>query len=589
MPTVSVSRELLFEALGRSYTDEEFDGLCFEFGLELDEVTSEREQLQKQGEEDPTDASDKVIYKIDVPANRYDLLCVEGLARALLVFKEKMDAPRYRCVQPPGGRHQRLIITSQTTDVRPYAVAAVLRNINLTKESYNSFIELQEKLHQNICRRRTLVAIGTHDLDSICGPFTYTARAPQEIRFRALNQSQELSAPELFNIYRTDSHLKHYLPIIENKPLYPVIYDSNGVVLSMPPIINGDHSKLSVNTRNIFIECTATDLTKAKIVLDVLVTMFSEYCDDKFSVEAAEVVEPDGTVEIYPKLPYRMELLSAEYINSWIGIKESPDSMSKLLTRMCLRSEVIDNSDHDLQVEVPPSRADIMHACDIMEDAAVAYGFNNIPHALPNTFTIAEQFSLNKLTDLLRSDIAAAGYTEVLTFALCSREDIAERLLCPADPRAVHIANPKTADFQVARTSLIPGLLKTAAANKQVALPMRLFEISDVVLKDLDTDVGSRNERRLCALFCARTSAFEAVHGLLDRVMQLLSTQPGCKPDEYHIRPAHVPTFFPGRCAEVVVGEQLVGTIGVLHPDVLAHFDLSFPCSILDVSIEPFL
>uniref|UniRef100_UPI00358E766A phenylalanine--tRNA ligase beta subunit-like n=1 Tax=Myxine glutinosa TaxID=7769 RepID=UPI00358E766A len=476
MPTVSVSRELLFEALGRSYTDEEFDGLCFEFGLELDEVTSEREQLQKQGEEDPADASDKVIYKIDVPANRYDLLCVEGLARALLVFKEKMDAPRYRCVQPPGGRHQRLIITSQTTDVRPYAVAAVLRNINLTKESYNSFIELQEKLHQNICRRRTLVAIGTHDLDSICGPFTYTARAPQEIRFRALNQSQELSAPELFNIYRTDSHLKHYLPIIENKPLYPVIYDSNGVVLSMPPIINGDHSKLSVNTRNIFIECTATDLTKAKIVLDVLVTMFSEYCDDKFSVEAAEVVEPDGTVEIYPKLPYRMELLSAEYINSWIGIK-----------CVCVAS--------------------------LHEDAST----------------------------------------------------------------------------QVARTSLIPGLLKTAAANKQVALPMRLFEISDVVLKDLDTDVGSRNERRLCALFCARTSAFEAVHGLLDRVMQLLSTQPGCKPDEYHIRPAHVPTFFPGRCAEVVVGEQLVGTIGVLHPDVLAHFDLSFPCSILDVSIEPFL
>uniref|UniRef100_A0A8C4WTR6 Phenylalanine--tRNA ligase beta subunit n=1 Tax=Eptatretus burgeri TaxID=7764 RepID=A0A8C4WTR6_EPTBU len=550
MPTVSVSREVLFEALGRSYTDEEFDDLCFEFGLELDEVTSEREQLQKQGEEHPADASDKVIYKIEVPANRYDLLCVEGLARALLVFKEKMDGPRYRCVQPPGGCHQRLIITSQTADVRPYAVAAVLRNINLTKESYNSFIELQEKLHQNICRKRTLVAIGTHDLDSVCGPFTYTARAPQEIHFRALNQSRELSAPELFSIYRTDSHLKHYLPIIENKALYPVIYDTNGVVLSMPPIINGDHSKISVNTRNIFIECTATDLTK--------------------------------------KLPYRMESLSAEYINSWIGIRESPDSISKLLTRMCLRSEVIDNSD-DLQVEVPPSRADILHACDIMEDAAVAYGFNNIPRSTPNTFTIAEQYPLNKLTDLLRSDIAAASYTEVLTFALCSREDIAERLLCPADPRTVHIANPKTADFQVARTSLIPGLLKTAAANKQMALPMRLFEISDVVLKDLVTDVGSRNERRLCALYCARISAFEAVHGLLDRVMQLLSTQPGRKPDEYHIRPAHVPTFFPGRCAEVVVGNQLVGTIGVLHPDVLAHFDLPFPCSTLEINIEPFL
>lgn len=61
------------------------------------------------------------------------------------------------------------------------------------------------------------------------------------------------------------------MPIIKDSPVYPVIYDSNGVVLSMPPIINGDHSKISLNTKNVFIEATATDLTKAKIVLDILV------------------------------------------------------------------------------------------------------------------------------------------------------------------------------------------------------------------------------------------------------------------------------------------------------------------------------
>ena len=101
-------------------------------------------------------------------------------------------------------------------------------------------------------------------------------------------------------LYSTDLQLRQYLPIIRDSPVYPVIYDSNRVVLSMPPIINGDHSKITLKTRNVFIECTATDLTKAKIVLDMVVTMFSEYCDKPFTVEEAQVTNLDGSVVTYP-------------------------------------------------------------------------------------------------------------------------------------------------------------------------------------------------------------------------------------------------------------------------------------------------
>ena len=82
---------------------------------------------------------------------------------------------------------------------------------------------------------------------------------------------------------KSDKHLSKFLHIIRDSPVYPVIFDSNGVVCSLPPIINGDHSKITLNTKNVFIECTATDLTKAKIVLNTVVTMFSEYCEDKFT------------------------------------------------------------------------------------------------------------------------------------------------------------------------------------------------------------------------------------------------------------------------------------------------------------------
>jgi phenylalanyl-tRNA synthetase beta chain len=135
--------------------------------------------------------------------------------------------------------------------------------------------KFQDKLHHNIGRQRSLVAIGTHDLDTIQGPFTYDAEVPTELCFKPLNQTKEYTAAELMDLYSTDSHLRHYLGIIRDQPRYPVIRDSNGVVLSMPPIINGDHSKITLNTKNILIECTATDLQKAKIVLDTIVCMFS--------------------------------------------------------------------------------------------------------------------------------------------------------------------------------------------------------------------------------------------------------------------------------------------------------------------------
>jgi phenylalanyl-tRNA synthetase beta chain len=133
-------------------------------------------------------------------------------------------------------------------------VAAILRNVTLDKDAYDSFIEFQDKLHNNICRKRTLVAIGTHDLDTIQGPFSYRAKAPKDISFVPLNQDVEMNGEELMAFYENDRKLSKFLPIIRDAPRYPVIYDSRDTVLSLPPIINSNHSKIRLDTKNIFIE-----------------------------------------------------------------------------------------------------------------------------------------------------------------------------------------------------------------------------------------------------------------------------------------------------------------------------------------------
>lgn len=82
---------------------------------------------------------------------------------------------------------------------------------------------------------------------------------------------------------QSEKHLARYLPIIKDSPVYPIIYDSKDRVLSMPPIINSEHSKITLNTRNIFIDVTATDETKLGIVVNIISAMFSEYCEEPFT------------------------------------------------------------------------------------------------------------------------------------------------------------------------------------------------------------------------------------------------------------------------------------------------------------------
>jgi phenylalanyl-tRNA synthetase beta chain len=190
---------------------------------------------------------------------------------------------------------QRLVIKPETALVRPFAVAAVLRGVAFDRARYDSFIDLQDKLHQNLCRQRSLVAIGTHDLATVKGPFTYEALPPGDIRFVPLKQERAFRADELMEHYlANDIKLKRYVPLIKDSAVYPCIFDADRTLLSLPPIINGAHSAITLDTRDVLIECTATDLTKAKVVLNTVVAMFSEYCQAPFEVEPVEVVDAFG-------------------------------------------------------------------------------------------------------------------------------------------------------------------------------------------------------------------------------------------------------------------------------------------------------
>jgi phenylalanyl-tRNA synthetase beta chain len=176
MPTISVDKNALYKALGKEYTREEFDELCFEFGIELDDDTT--------GIEEPAQ------LKIEIPANRYDMLCFEGIAMNLNVFLGRQEVPQYKLKAPADGKLLEVTVKPETQQVRQFDEA-----------KYQSFIALQDKLHQNLARQRSLVAIGTHDLATLKGPFTYEALPPDQIKFAPLNQDKEMNGKEMMEFY----------------------------------------------------------------------------------------------------------------------------------------------------------------------------------------------------------------------------------------------------------------------------------------------------------------------------------------------------------------------------------------------------
>lgn len=326
------------------------------------------------------------------------------------------------------------------------------------------------------------------------GPFVYEALPADSIHFQALKQTKSLPAKELLKSYENDTFMKQYTGLIKDSPVYPIFRDSNNVICSMPPIINSEHTKMTHKTKNVFIDITALDLTKARVVLDTVITMFSGLCKNKFTCETVRVeyeTSPETRNAVYPDLEYRTTSVSVDYINKKIGVVQEAETIAKSLTKMGLNGRVDDSNPDIIHARVPPTRHDVLHACDVMEDAAIAFGFNNIVKKMPQTLTIGKALQINKLSDLLRHSMAQMGYTEGMTFSLCSRDDVSRKLRKEIANNVVHIGNPKTLEFQICRTTLIPGLLKTIAANRSLPLPLKTFEVSDCVektdnLKDLE-------------------------------------------------------------------------------------------------------
>ncbi len=487
--------------------------------------------------------------------DRPDLFSPEGVARAMRGFLGiESGLPSYP-VRPSGIS---FTVDPALADIRPVLGAAVIRGVSFDDESIQSIMALQESLHWAVGRGRSKVAIGIHDLDTVKPPFHYIA-SRRSRKFIPLDFTEKMSLDEIL-----EKHPKgrDYAKIVKDFPLFPLIVDDDDHVLSFPPIINGERTRVTLDTKNILLDTTGTDKRAVGVAVNIICTAMAEAGARIESVEINSIQTPTlAPVE---------RTVSVRECSALLGIDLTASSMAALLGKMRFGAQP-DGTDR-LTVQVPCYRADIMHDWDIFEDVAIAYGYENLQAMPPATFTVGKPNPVQMYANIARDIFCGLGYLEVMPFTLTNEDTLFKKMRRPEVPGVLHVLHPISIENTVVRTDLVPLLLEFLALNRHRELPQRLFTVGDVVER-------CATHQQAAGVSTHPDADFSEAYACADAVLHELSIA-------YTVKESEDPAFIKGRRADIIVAGKKAGVLGEIHPAVLNAFELEHSVAAFELDLR---
>ena len=496
--------------------------------------------------------------ELEILPNRPDLLSLEGFMRSFKAFIGKSSEIKYRI--KANEKNKFVKVENSVSSVRPYTVCAIVKKLSFDEDKIKGIIDLQEKLHSTLGRNRKKIAIGIYPLDKISFPIKFEARKPEEIRFKPLEYDREMSGREILQKHPTGKEFAHLL----QGELYPVFVDSKENILSMPPIINSNETgRVTTSTKEVFVECSGSDLNSLKKTLNIIVTTLADMGGEINAVE----VRYDKEKIITPNLSPDKIKVSLENINSLLGIELSEKELSKLLPKM----------GHEYSkgnVSVPAWRTDILHEVDVIEDVAIAYGYENIVPEIPQISTIGEESEMSIFKKSVSNLLVGLGFDEISSFHLVKPDEIA--LAGIPEKYRLELENSKT-EYKFLRPNLMIAAMRTFAGNKDNEYPQRIFEMGTVFTPEESEKSGIKETENL--VIACSPSNFTEIKQVLDYILKITGL-------EYTLKESNSPGFIDGRTASIIVGKKSIGYFGEIHPETLRNWNIKMPVSALEISLN---
>jgi len=496
--------------------------------------------------------------RVEYSPNRPDFGTDFGIARALRgLLGEEVGLPKFLTVSSG----VRVSVDRKLESVRPFIACATVRGLDLDDESIRQIISLQEDLHNGIGRRRRVVAIGLHDMDAVDPPFAYRA-VGSAFEFVPLGGKNPVSVSSILS--DTDEG-KVYGAALGGSRLYPVITDSHGVVLSFPPIINGDATRVTTKTRNMFIDVTSTDRKAGDDILAVVATTLAEAGGKLGTVTVSYPGKPRVTPDLSPiELPIDHRL-----VRTALGMNLSAAEIAKSLARSRLgvkRAKAL----------APRYRIDLLHPVDIAEEVALGYGFDRIESVYPPSRQAGSFNPFEDYMDSASTVMAGSGMIEIMTFELTDEMSLYTLFQRSSSEKLV-VLNPKSIEHSFLRDALIPSLMASLSGNVKSDYPQRIFEIGRVYTR---AEGRVHEAWHLGCLVAHSQASFTEAKMYLESFCRIITgTEATTEAGEHW-------AFSRGRCAKVIVKGESLGHVGEVKPEAIDGFGLGVPVSGFEIDIS---
>jgi len=501
--------------------------------------------------------------------SRPDVWNVEGLTRALRGFLGLETGLReYRIGKPM----VEIKVDARLDKIRPYIGCSIVKDVKLSDAIIRGLMHMQDKLDQTYGRNRQRTSIGLYDFNLISPPLSYTVAKPTEISFVPLGFEEKMNLKEILERHPKGLEYGH---IVCRHRLYPMLLDAEKKVLSFPPIINSnDLGKITGKTNNVLVEVTGT---MHEAVLNTVKIVTLALIDRGGKAYSAKISYPHGNLRVVtPNFETWNMDLSVEYASKVLGLELTPKRIAKLLGKAGFG--VAKSHRDNISVQIPCYRVDVMHPIDLVEDIAIAYGYNNIKPFWRRPPTTGGERPEQDLLNVARELMVGLGFQEALTYTMTNPENLFTKMNCRKQ-RIVEIVNPKVQTLTCMRSWLLPGLMEFLGNNLSVEYPQKIFELGKATLLNEREETRTRDEDWLAAVVSHANANFSEIKSALDALLMNLGL-------ECQIRETKHPSFIDGRVGAATVNSVNVGILGEVNPRVLTAWKLENPAAAFELNME---
>lgn len=510
---------------------------------------------------------DEKSIRLEYSPNRPDFSTFYGISRALngLLGKE-VGIPKLKLIE---NRKNLINVNSSVSKIRPYIASIVARGHKLTDKTIKQIVSMQEDLHNGIGRKRSKASIGLHDLDTIEFPLNYTTR-PGNLSFTPLDYSTSLTLSEVLE--KTESGKKFRQLLLGS--IYPVLMDSGGNLLSFPPVINAENTRIKAGVKNLLVEVTGLDKTTVdKILANIAATL----AEIGFSLETVSINQGSNTITSLNSMENtRLNNIKTDYINKKLGLSLSNEDVILCLQKSRLDAIVTDKS--NINCMIPNYRIDIFNPMDIVEEVAIGYGIYNLEPTLPEFTLYGNKSRQNQYFDKIRQALAGMGLIENINFILSNKEIHLRRMKIEKSDFFT-VNNSKSEEHDILRRSLLPSLLFSLSKNIHEEYPQKLFEIGQVFLPEQENS----EKWNLCCVTAFNGVTFTEIKGILQTLMEI------CLGTTFETKAAEHSSFISGRSADIFYRGKKVGQLGEVSPLLIDSFKIKMPIAAFDLDLTELL